>query len=126
MAITVRGVVSSYAAGLWPSAALLGFFGRFDREPLFHCLALTVVLGLPAVIGASAGQLLLQGGSTARIKHQKSDQRIGSTVLLCRTAVPDPLPPDQTPHLPSSFAIRLASTINMPEPTALGFSPAAI
>lgn len=60
--IAVRGVVSSYAVGLFSSAIFLGFFGRFDGEPLSHCLALTVVLGLPTVLGASAGRLLLQGG----------------------------------------------------------------
>ena len=58
--LALRGVATSYAVGLATSAAFLAFFGRFDGEPLFHCLALTVVLALPTVLGASAGRLLLQ------------------------------------------------------------------
>lgn len=57
-----RGIVTTYAISLLASAALLWFFGKLDGEPLFQCLARTVVLGLPAVLGASAGRLLLQSG----------------------------------------------------------------
>lgn len=60
--LAIRGIVTSYAVGLFSSAALLWFFGRFDEEPFSHCLALTIVLGLPAVLGASAGRLILQSG----------------------------------------------------------------
>ncbi len=63
--LALRGIVTCYAVGLFSSAMLLWFFGRFDGEPFSHCLALTVVLGLPTVLGASAGRLILQsdGGS---------------------------------------------------------------
>ena len=57
---TARGIVTTYAVSLLASAALLWFFGQLDGEPLFQCLARIVVLGVPAVLGASAGRLLLQ------------------------------------------------------------------
>ncbi len=58
----VRGIVTTYAVALLASAALLWFFGKFDGEHFGLVLAKTVVLGLPGVLGASAGRLLLQGG----------------------------------------------------------------
>jgi len=58
----LRGVFTTYGIALGSSAALLWFFGKLDDEPLSQCVAQTVVLGLPAVLGASAGRLLLQGG----------------------------------------------------------------
>jgi uncharacterized membrane protein len=39
---------------------ILWFFGRFDRQALVICVAQTIVLGLAATLGASAGRLLLQ------------------------------------------------------------------
>lgn len=54
------GAVVTYAIALVASAAILWFFGRFDDMPLILCLAQTVVLGLAATLGASAGRLLLQ------------------------------------------------------------------
>jgi putative integral membrane protein (TIGR02587 family) len=54
------GMVVTYAVALTVSALLLGFFGRFDGQNLFTCLAQTSVLGVAATIGASAGRLLLQ------------------------------------------------------------------
>lgn len=60
----LRGVVTTYAISLGASAALLWFFGKFDGEPFSQCIAQAVVLGLPAVLGASAGRLLLQGGGS--------------------------------------------------------------
>lgn len=59
----VRGVVSTYAVALLASASALFFFGRFDGETFSICLAQTVVVGLPASLGASAGRLLLQGNA---------------------------------------------------------------
>jgi putative integral membrane protein (TIGR02587 family) len=53
------GTVVTYAVALVVSAAVLWFFGRFD-EALITCVAQTVVLGLAASLGASAGRLLLQ------------------------------------------------------------------
>ena len=54
------GVVVSYAVALLASAAILLFFGRFDGQALATCVAQTVVLGVAATLGSSAGRLLLQ------------------------------------------------------------------
>ena len=54
------GSVVTYAVALVASALILWFFGRFDRQTLELCVSQTVVLGLPATLGASAGRLLLQ------------------------------------------------------------------
>ncbi|CAN5522353.1 TIGR02587 family membrane protein [soil metagenome] len=53
------GTVVTYAVALLVSAAVLWFFGRFG-DALITCVAQTVVLGLAATLGASAGRLLLQ------------------------------------------------------------------
>jgi putative integral membrane protein (TIGR02587 family) len=55
-----RGVVTTYAVALIGSAGCLFFFGRFDGQPLGLALAMCVVAGVPAALGASAGRLLLQ------------------------------------------------------------------
>lgn len=52
--------VTTYAVALVASVLILFFFGRFDGEALITCLAQTVVLGVAATLGASAGRLLLQ------------------------------------------------------------------
>jgi putative integral membrane protein (TIGR02587 family) len=54
------GSVITYAVAVTASAAILWFFGRFDGCALDVCVRQTVVLALPATIGASAGRLLLQ------------------------------------------------------------------
>jgi putative integral membrane protein (TIGR02587 family) len=54
------GTVVTYAVALVVSAAVLWFFGRLDDVTLSTALAQTVVLGLAATLGASAGRLLLQ------------------------------------------------------------------
>lgn len=54
------GAVVTYAIALGASAAILWFFGRFDGISPMTCLAQTIVLGLSATLGASAGRLLLQ------------------------------------------------------------------
>jgi putative integral membrane protein (TIGR02587 family) len=54
------GSVVTYAVALAASAAILLFFGRFDGQALPTCVAQTVVLGVAATLGASAGRLLLQ------------------------------------------------------------------
>ncbi|MUL38599.1 TIGR02587 family membrane protein [Gloeocapsopsis dulcis] len=56
----IYGTVVTYAIALVASAAILWFFGRFDGMAPITCLAQTVVLGLAATLGASAGRLLLQ------------------------------------------------------------------
>lgn len=60
--LTLRGIITTYAVALVASAASLWFFGKLDGEPFSQCVGQTVVLGFPAVLGASAGRLLLQGG----------------------------------------------------------------
>ena len=56
----VFGAIVTYAIALVVSAAILWFFGRFDGTAPVACLAQTIVLGLAATLGASAGRLLLQ------------------------------------------------------------------
>ena len=56
----VIGTVVTYAVALAISAAVLWFFGRMDEVTLHTAVAQTVVLGLAATLGASAGRLLLQ------------------------------------------------------------------
>jgi putative integral membrane protein (TIGR02587 family) len=57
------GAVITYMVALLTSAALLWFFGSFDRLAPITCLGATVVLGVAGVLGASAGRLLLQANS---------------------------------------------------------------
>ncbi|MCA1564309.1 MAG: TIGR02587 family membrane protein [Acidobacteria bacterium] len=57
----VAGSVATYAVALVTSGLILWFFGRFDGVTLYTALAQTVVLGVAATLGASAGRLLLQG-----------------------------------------------------------------
>jgi putative integral membrane protein (TIGR02587 family) len=59
----VAGAVISYAIALAASAALLWFFGSFDGFSFSIRLAQTVVLGVAAALGASAGRLLLQASN---------------------------------------------------------------
>jgi putative integral membrane protein (TIGR02587 family) len=54
------GIVINYAVALLSSAAILWFFGRFDGVAPIICIAETIVLGVAATLGASAGRLLLQ------------------------------------------------------------------
>ena len=54
------GMIVTYAVALAASAVILAFFGRFDGQALATCVAQTVVLGVAATLGASAGRLLLQ------------------------------------------------------------------
>ena len=52
--------VVNYAVALVVSAFILWFFGRFAGMPASMCAAQTIVLGVAASLGASAGRLLLQ------------------------------------------------------------------
>lgn len=54
------GTFVTYGVALISSALILWFFGRFDGVTLFTALAQTIVLGVAATLGASAGRLLLQ------------------------------------------------------------------
>ena len=54
------GAVVTYAVALVAAALILWFFGRFDGQSTAICAAQTVVLGVAATLGSSAGRLLLQ------------------------------------------------------------------
>ena len=54
------GAVMTYGVALAASALMLWFFGRFEGHAPVLIVGQTVVLGLAAVIGASAGRLLVQ------------------------------------------------------------------
>ena len=56
----VVGTVVTYMVALAISAAVLWFFGRMDDVTIDTAVAQTIVLGLAATLGASAGRLLLQ------------------------------------------------------------------
>ena len=58
--VILLGTFASYAVALVASALILLFFGRFDGVTLYTAVAQTVVLGVAASLGASAGRLLLQ------------------------------------------------------------------
>ncbi len=60
-----RGIVTTYAISLFAAGSMLWFFGKLDGEPFPHMLSMIVVLGVPAVLGASAGRLLLQNSNSA-------------------------------------------------------------
>lgn len=60
LAATIIGSVVTYAVALVVSALLLWFFGGFDGFAPITWLGETVVLGVAAALGASAGRLLLQ------------------------------------------------------------------
>lgn len=53
-------VITSYAAALIASALMLWFFQRLDGAPLAIGVAQIVVLAFPAMLGASAGRVLIQ------------------------------------------------------------------
>ena len=56
----LTGTVITYGVALVASALILWFFARFDGAAPLDCVAQTVVLGVAASLGASAGRLLLQ------------------------------------------------------------------
>lgn len=58
------GSCITYTCALAASAALLWYFGRYDSLGLGVAVSATVVLGAAATLGASAGRLLLQAGSS--------------------------------------------------------------
>ena len=60
MGAELRGTVVTYGVALAVSATILWIFGRMDGVGLNTIVGQTVVLGLPATLGASAGRLLLQ------------------------------------------------------------------
>jgi putative integral membrane protein (TIGR02587 family) len=55
----VFGAALTYAIAILSSAAILWFFGRFDGDSATMCVRQTIVLAFPAVLGASAGRMLI-------------------------------------------------------------------
>lgn len=64
--LSARGLITTYAAALAGSAGCLFFFGKLDGQPVDIGVAMIVVVGVPAALGASAGRLLLQTQSPAK------------------------------------------------------------
>lgn len=58
--VAARVTIQSYAIALLVAAASLWFYGRFNDESAVAICTQIVVLGFAAMIGASAGRLLLQ------------------------------------------------------------------
>lgn len=56
----LQGCLITYATAFLSAAAMLWFFGRFEENAVSVIVGETVVLALPATLGASAGRLLLQ------------------------------------------------------------------
>lgn len=56
----IGGAVEMYAVALTASVLLLWIYGQLDGFHHSNIIAMTVVLGVPATLGASAGRLLLQ------------------------------------------------------------------
>lgn len=54
------GVAGTYAVSLLAATLILWFFGRFQGATLGVAVSQIVVLALPAMLGASAGRLLIQ------------------------------------------------------------------
>lgn len=54
------GISLTYSVALLSSAAILFLFGRFDGMATASKVALTVVLALPASMGAAAGKILIR------------------------------------------------------------------
>ncbi len=54
------GLITSYAAALAASAMMLWFFRRLEEGSMWTNVAQIVVLAFPAMMGASAGRLLIQ------------------------------------------------------------------
>jgi putative integral membrane protein (TIGR02587 family) len=57
--VFVRFTVAGYAIALVVSAYVLWTLGRTDGIPLWEAVVLTLVLGVPAAIGAAAARLIL-------------------------------------------------------------------
>jgi putative integral membrane protein (TIGR02587 family) len=55
----LRRSLGGYVVALAVSAAVLWSFGRFADATFAHALALTIVLGFPAAVGAAAARLIL-------------------------------------------------------------------
>jgi len=53
-------LITSYCAALLAAGLMLWFFQRFEDMPLMIAVAQVIVLAFPAMLGASAGRLLIQ------------------------------------------------------------------
>jgi putative integral membrane protein (TIGR02587 family) len=65
-----REIVTVYAAALAASGLIIYFFGSFPAATPFQFVAGMIVVGFPAMLGASAGRLLLQLHSTNKQSFQ--------------------------------------------------------
>lgn len=52
--------IPAYLASLCASVLMLWFFGQLSETGLFTCISSVIVLALPAMLGASAGRLLIK------------------------------------------------------------------
>ena len=59
----IQHTISTYIACLLASLLMLWFFGQLSGIGLFAALANVIVLGFPAMLGASAGRLLIKTNS---------------------------------------------------------------
>lgn len=59
----LQHTISTYLACLFASVLMLWFFGQFNGTGPFTGLAIIIVLGFPAMLGASAGRLLIKNQS---------------------------------------------------------------
>lgn len=58
----LQHTMTTYLACLMASVLMLWFFGRFQDMGLSTAISAVIVLGLPAMLGASAGRLLIKNG----------------------------------------------------------------
>lgn len=61
-----RALITTYAVALVAAVSALWFFGKLDEQPAHLVIAMTVVLSVPAALGASAGRFLLQTAGEER------------------------------------------------------------
>ena len=59
----LRHTMTAYLASILASVLMLWFFGQLTDAGLITDIALVIVLGFPAMLGASAGRLLIKGDS---------------------------------------------------------------
>ena len=59
----LRHTMTAYLASILASLLMLWFFGQLTGASLITDSALVIILGFPAMLGASAGRLLIKGNS---------------------------------------------------------------
>lgn len=61
--IVLRHTMTAYLAAIIASVLMLWFFGQLTGAGLLTDITVVIVLGFPAMLGASAGRLLIKGNS---------------------------------------------------------------